>query len=89
MNQPPQELHQASDQAPPRATAGRRGGGCRCNANRDSERHCRFGRRPAGEGRSGTQRAVDRHDGWAASVDGVDDLGAVDALQVDRRDAEV
>jgi hypothetical protein len=32
---------------------------------------------------------VDRDDWWPAGVDGVDDLGAVDALEVDRGDAEV
>src|SRR4051794_22087121 len=34
-------------------------------------------------------RAVDGDHGRAASVDGVDDLGAVDALEVHRGDAEV
>src|SRR5215218_11341818 len=38
---------------------------------------------------SDVQRALDRHHGGAAGVDGVDDLGVVDALEVDRGDAEV
>jgi hypothetical protein len=38
---------------------------------------------------SGAKRGVDGDHGRAASVDGVDDLGAVNALQVDRGDAEV
>ena len=37
----------------------------------------------------GWQRAADGHHRRAAGVDGVDDLGAVDALEVDRGDAEV
>src|SRR4051812_47551326 len=39
--------------------------------------------------RSRPQRAVDRYHWCPAGVDGVDDLGAVDALEVDRGDAEV
>jgi hypothetical protein len=38
--------------------------------------------------RSDAKLGVDRDHGRAAGVDGVDDLGAVDVLQVDRRDAE-
>ena len=38
---------------------------------------------------SEAQRAVDGHHRGAAGVDGVDDLGVVDALEVDRGDAEV
>jgi hypothetical protein len=39
--------------------------------------------------RSRPQRAVDRHHWCPAGVDGVDDLCAVDALEVDRGDAKV
>jgi hypothetical protein len=35
------------------------------------------------------ERRVDRDHWGSARVDGVDDLGVVDALQVDRSDAEV
>src|SRR5215216_6680995 len=38
---------------------------------------------------SNVQRALDRDHGGAAGVDGVDDLGVVNALEVDRGDAEV
>src|SRR5215210_5958926 len=38
---------------------------------------------------SDVQRALDRDHGGAAGVDGVDDLGVVNALEVDRGDAEV
>src|SRR5688572_676543 len=38
---------------------------------------------------SEAERAVDGDHGRAARVDGVDDLGVVDALEVDRGDAEV
>ena len=38
--------------------------------------------------RLGTQRRVDGDHRSASGVNGVDDLGAVDALQVDRGDAE-
>jgi hypothetical protein len=37
---------------------------------------------------SEAERGVDGDHGGAAGVDGVDDLGAVDALEVDRGDAE-
>lgn len=37
---------------------------------------------------SEAKRGVDGDHGGASGVDGVDDLGAVDALQVDRDDAE-
>jgi hypothetical protein len=36
-----------------------------------------------------SRRGADRDDRWAARVDGFDDLGVVDALGVDRGDAEV
>jgi hypothetical protein len=35
------------------------------------------------------ERGADRDHGLAAGVDGLDDLGVVDALEVDRGDAEV
>jgi hypothetical protein len=39
--------------------------------------------------RSEPKGCADRDHGRAAGVDGVDDLGVVDALEVDRGDAEV
>src|SRR4051812_3399734 len=49
----------------------------------------RFARRAASPRGSETERGAHRDHRRAAGVDGVDDLGVVDALEVDRGDAEV
>ena len=38
---------------------------------------------------SDAQRALDGHHRGAAGVDGVDDLGVIDALEIDAGDAEI
>jgi hypothetical protein len=50
---------------------------------------CRFGPRTDSAAPSQAERCVDRDHRGSAGVDGVDDLGVVDALQVDRGDPQV
>src|SRR5215207_4181744 len=75
-----------------------RGGWSSLRIPRRRPRRCWYGRGPAAEERraprpavcgSEAQRAVDGDHRGATRVDGVDDLGVIDALEVDRGDAEV